>query len=53
MLQRDDSTIETRNEGDETTPLREEQNPRHVRSPIPDDADDEHVVEMVKILRKQ
>lgn len=53
VFQRYDSTSETRKERDETTPVREEQNHRHVGSLTPDDMDDKCVVEKVKILRKQ
>jgi len=53
VFQRDGSTSETRNEGDEKTPVREGLYPRHVRRPTPDVADDEHVRETVKILREQ
>lgn len=49
----EDSISDTRNEGDEATPIHGRQYPRHVREETPDDAEDEHVVESVRILKEK
>lgn len=53
LSERDDSINETHNEGDETTPIQEGQYHWHVREPTPYDAEEEHVMEIVEILRER
>lgn len=51
-VQCDGLTNETHNEGAEATPVHEGHYPRRLQDLNPDDAEDEHVAETVKILRE-
>lgn len=53
MPQHKDSINDTHNEGGETTPVREGLYSPYVREPTPDDAEEEHVAETIRIVREQ
>lgn len=53
LSQHKDSISDIRNKGDVATAIHGGQYPRYVREAIPDDAEDEHVAETIRILRKQ
>nr|XP_009605952.1 uncharacterized protein LOC104100431 [Nicotiana tomentosiformis] len=48
----EDSVSDTRNEGNDATPVHDRRHPRHVREATPDDAEEEHVVEADKVMTK-
>ncbi|XP_070036940.1 uncharacterized protein [Nicotiana tomentosiformis] len=49
----EDSISDTHNEENGATPVHDRQYPRHVRETTPDDADEEHVVDAVRVLQEQ
>ncbi|XP_070045518.1 uncharacterized protein [Nicotiana tomentosiformis] len=49
----EDSISDTRNEGNDATPVHDRRYPRHVREITPDDADEEQAADAVRILQEQ
>ncbi|XP_070032068.1 uncharacterized protein [Nicotiana tomentosiformis] len=49
----EDSISDTRNEGNDATPVHDSRYPRQVREATPDDTDEEHVADAVRILQEQ